>query len=83
MMSERRLSVEKHIVKWSFWLGLACAVIAFVLRALNAVGLFVPDLLPGANISYMGFYKAALLLLAVAIGAASTMCSRGQKDQKE
>ncbi len=47
--------MEKHIVKWSFWLGLACAVIAFVLRALNAVGLFVPDLLPGANISYMGF----------------------------
>jgi hypothetical protein len=81
-MSERRLPVEKHIVKWSFWLGLACAVIAFVLRGLNAVGLFL-DLLPGANISYMGFYKAALLFLAVAIGAASTMWSRGQKDQKE
>jgi hypothetical protein len=81
-MSERRLSVEKHIVKWSFWLGLACAVIAFVLRGLNAVGLFL-DLLPGANISYMGFYKAAFLFLAVAIAAASTMWSRGQKDQKE
>ncbi len=75
--------MEKHIVKWSFWLGLACAVIAFVLRGLNAVGFFVPDFLPGANIGYMGFYKAALLFLAVAIGAATTMWSRGQKDQKD
>ncbi len=72
--------MEKHIVKWSFWLGLACAVIAFVIRGLNAVGLFVPDLLPGANISYMGFYKAALLLLAVAIGGAGTMWARAQKE---
>jgi len=71
--------VEKHIVKWSFWLGLACAVIAFVLRGLDAVGVF-PNFLPGGNIGYMSFYKAALLFLAVAIGAASTMWSRSQRE---
>jgi hypothetical protein len=74
--------VEKYIVKWSFWLGLACAVIALVLRGLDAVGVFL-NLLPGGNIGAKSFYKAALLFLAVAIGAASTMWARGQKDQKE
>lgn len=74
--------MEKHMVKWSFWLGLACAVIAFVLRGLDAVGVF-PNFLPGGNIGANSFYKAALLFLAVAIGAASTMWSRGQKEQKE
>jgi hypothetical protein len=80
MMSERRLSVEKHIVKWSYWLGLACAVIAFVMRGLNAFGVFVPDFLSRGNIGAMSFYKAALLFLAVAIGAASTMWSSAQKE---
>ena len=74
--------MEKHIVKWSYWLGVVCALITLVLRGLDAVGVF-PNLLPGGNIGPMSFYKAALLFLAVAIGAASTMWSRAQKGQKE
>ena len=74
--------MEKYIVKWSYWLGVVCAVITLVLRGLDAVGVF-PNFLPGANIGAMSFYKAALLFLAVAIGAASAMWSRAQKGQKE
>ncbi len=63
--------MEKQLAKWSYWLGLACAVMALIIRALNAVGVFF-DFLPGSNLGYMSFYKASFLLLAVAIATATT-----------
>lgn len=72
--------MEKHIVKWSYWLGLACALIAFVMRGLHAVGVFVPDLFRGANLGYMSYYKAAFLLLAIAIATATTTWATAKKE---
>jgi hypothetical protein len=53
-------------------LGLACAVIALIIRGLHAVGVFL-DFLPGSNLGYMSFYKASFLLLAVAIATATAL----------
>jgi len=73
--------MEKHMVKWTYWLGLACAAIALVIRGLQALGLYISDFLPAsANIGYMSFYKAGLLLLAVSIATATTMGARSQKE---
>jgi len=34
--------MEKYILQWSYWLGVACLVIALVWRVLNAAGSFLP-----------------------------------------
>ena len=73
--------MEKQIVKWSYWLGIASAVIALVLRGLNAVGMLLPTvLLEGRTIWYMSFYKAAILFLMIAIATATNIWSHGQKE---
>lgn len=69
--------MEKQLAKWSYWLGVACAVIALIIRALNAVGVFL-DFLPGSNLGYMSFYKASFLLLAVSIATATAL--RGARE---
>ena len=73
--------MEKQIVKWSYWLGLLSALIALVLRGLNALGLFIPTLVQGRTIWYMSFYKAALLFLLIAIATANFLWTRSQKEQ--
>jgi len=55
----------KYLAKWTYWLGVACALISLVIRALNGVGLY-GDIF-GMNLGHMTFYKASFLLLAVAI----------------
>ena len=57
--------MEKHLAKWTYWLGIACAAIALIIRGFQAVGLYLD--LPGVNLGYMSFYKASFLLLAIAI----------------
>lgn len=38
--SERRLAAEKHLAKWTYWLGMACALISFIAKGLNSVRVF-------------------------------------------
>jgi hypothetical protein len=74
--------MEKHIVTWSYWLGLASTVIALVLRALNAIGLLLPQMVKqGQTIWYMSFYKAALLFFLIAVATASYTWTRSQRSQ--
>jgi len=63
--------VEKYLTKWTYWLGIACAVIALIIRGFQAVGLYLD--FPGVNLGYMSFYKASFLLLAVAIATTVTL----------
>lgn len=70
--------MEKHLAKWTYWAGVACAAIALVIRALNGVGVYVD--FPGMNLGHMSFYKASLLLLAVAIATSVTMQPKSQKE---
>lgn len=73
--------MEKHIVKWSYWLGIVSAVIALVLRGLNAVGLLRPTVIvQGSTVWYMSFYKGAFLFFLIAIATANYLWSRSQKE---
>ena len=63
--------MEKHLANWTYWLGIACATIALIIRGFQAVGLYLD--FPGVNLGYMSFYKASFLLLAVAIATTVTL----------
>jgi hypothetical protein len=64
--------VEKHIVRWSYSLGLACAAIALIWRGLNTIGVGPRELtLGGASLFYSSFLKGCLLLLLIAIATAN------------
>ena len=72
--------MEKHILRWSYWLGIACLVIAFLWRGLNALGLGLTTLIAhGQSIYSTTFYKASLLLLVVAVASASYAGFKSQK----
>jgi hypothetical protein len=60
--------VKKYIDKWSYWLGVASAAIALVMRTFNAFGVWVPiHVVHGVTIWYMSFFKATFLFLMVNI----------------
>lgn len=66
--AERGRAVKKYIDKWSYWLGVASAAIALVMRTFNAFGVWVPvHVVHGVTIWYMSFYKATFLFLVVNI----------------
>lgn len=67
--------MEKHILTWSYWLGLVCTVIALVLRIWTALGL---SLKQGQNIWNMSFYKGALLFFLITVATASYSWARSQ-----
>jgi hypothetical protein len=59
-------SMEKKILQYSYWLGLLCMAIAVVWRVANVLGFWVLTFTPVTSLSYMSFFKAALLLLLTA-----------------
>jgi hypothetical protein len=64
--------MEKHIIQWSYWLGIASLVIAVVWRGLNVFGLGLPmSLTRNEPIFSMTLYKASLLLFVAAIASAN------------
>ncbi len=74
--------MKTHILAWSYRLGLASAVIALVLRAFNALGLWLPRMVTqGVTIWYMSFFKGALLFLLICIATANYSWAHSQKSQ--
>jgi hypothetical protein len=71
--------MEKHIVQWSYWLGIVSAVVALVLRASNAFGSWLPAVAQGRTIWYMSFYKGALLFFVISIATANHIWWRRQE----
>jgi hypothetical protein len=64
--------MEKQIARWSYWLGIACLVIALVWRTLNAFGLWLPmTVTPGHTVWYLSFFHASILFFAATI---ATVC---------
>jgi hypothetical protein len=48
--------MERNIVHWSYWLGIASLVIALCWRGFNALGLWLPfQISPGQTVYYMSF----------------------------
>jgi len=70
--------MEKKIMQYSYWLGVACVVVALVWRAANFAGYYLASVVPGVGLNYMSFFKGALLLLLVSI--ASGMYSSAGKE---
>ncbi len=64
--------MEKHLVTWSYWLGIACFAIALVWKTWSAFGLWLPKGMTAAQtISYMTFYKGGLLFFLLTIATAN------------
>ncbi len=66
----RGLAMEKHIAVVSYWLGIVCAVLTIVFRALAAFGIW-PNLVPaeGAPITYYTFLRGGVLLFLASIAS--------------
>jgi hypothetical protein len=72
--------MEKHIVKWSYWFGMMSAVLALVMRAFNALGIWLPQgMAQGRTVWYMSFYKGAFMFFLIAIATANYIWSREAK----
>ena len=72
--------MEKHIIKWSYRLGMVSALIALVMRTFNAFGVWLPrTVVQGSTIWYMSFYKGAILFFVIAIATANHIWARRQQ----
>jgi len=64
--------MAKHIITWSYWLGVVSAVLALLARALNVLGMnFLFITTKGNAISYRTFLDGAVFLLVLSIATAS------------
>ena len=60
--------MEKQIGRYSYWLGIACLVIAVVWRILNAFGLWLPvNVTPGHTVWYLSFFHGSILFFVATI----------------
>ncbi len=69
--------MEKHLVRWSYLLGLLCFAIALVWRALNLLGWAVPK--ATGQVVPLSFYKGGLMLMLITIATANYSWFRSQK----
>jgi hypothetical protein len=71
--------MEKHILRWSYWLGLICVVVAVVIRILNMAGTPATLLATRGNgLSYRSFVDLSVLLLLISIATAGVIGSGKQ-----
>lgn len=64
--------MEKQLLQWSYWLGVACVAVAIVWRAANAIAGIPTDLhLAGKEVTYWTVIHGAILFLLVAIATAN------------
>jgi hypothetical protein len=67
--------MERDIVRYSYWLGVALMVAALVWRGVNAFGLQSSVM----TVSYMTLYKGALIFFLAAIATTSYAWVKTQK----
>jgi hypothetical protein len=69
--------MEKNVIKWSYWLGVICSVIAVLTRACGLIGLN-PSAFPhiGSEIVYQRFVDRAFFFFIISIATATYMRSR-------
>ena len=72
--------MEKQILKWSYWLGVTCAVLAIVMRLSNALGFELVHVPTRGNwIDFHSFLDAALLFLFIAIASSGYAIFKSQQ----
>jgi len=62
--------MEKIIARWTYWLGIACVIVAIAWKGGNAFGLWRALPPTPAAISYWSFFNASLLFFATSIASA-------------
>jgi len=64
--------MEKHLIRWSYWLGISCFAVALFWKALIAIGMLTPrGIFVGQAVGYMSLYKAAFFFLVLTIATAN------------
>lgn len=71
--------MEKMIARWSYWLGIACSVIAVIWKAVNAFGLWVPSSATPRTIWYLSFFHGGILFLVTTVATACYAWINSQK----
>ncbi len=60
----------KQISVGAYWVGLVCAALAILLRILAVFGVWIlPATAGGSPVSYMTFFRGAILLFLLAIAS--------------
>jgi len=63
--------MEKNLIRWGFLLGLACFALSLGLRGMNALGVIGDVSTKGSPISYMTFFRGAILFFLTCVAAQS------------
>jgi hypothetical protein len=72
--------MEKHILRWSYWLGIICLVVALTWRGINALGVWLPARnAPQYEIWYMSFFRGSLLFFVASIATANYIWINSRK----
>jgi hypothetical protein len=74
--------MEKHIIRYSYWLGVLSVLLALLMRVFNILGLWSLAVIStrGASIGYRTFLNGAVLFFLTAIATASYVWFKSQKD---
>jgi hypothetical protein len=74
--------MKKHIIRYSFWLGVLSVLLALLMRALNMLGVPLANITTRVNaIGYRTFLDGAQLFFLTAIATASYVWFKAQKTQ--
>ena len=74
--------MKKHIIQYSYWLGVVSLLLALVTRGLNILGISLGNIATrGNSIGYHSFLDGSLLFFLTAIATASYVWFTSQKDQ--
>ena len=73
--------MEKHLVTWSYWLGIACFAIALLWKAWTAFGMLLPKSVLAGPVSYMSFYKGGLLFFLMTVATANYAWFKSRRSQ--
>ena len=68
--------MEKYIGQWTYWLGLACSVLAMIWKGLEFLRV-LPDRF--GSLGYLTLYKGGLLFLVIALATSGCIAGKGQK----
>jgi len=76
---ERRTIMLQHIVRWSYWLGIACGVITLLWRGFVAVGFQEYIQYGERQLTWNAFLNGAVLFLLIAAATGSYLSTTASK----
>jgi hypothetical protein len=75
------IAMEKQIIKWSFWLGSVCAVLALVARSLDVLGFATLNFsTKGSEIGYHTFMNGTFFFYLFSIAMSNYFYFRSNRN---